>query len=316
MAGKAGHITGIVARGDKLTIRLTSPVGDFLSQLALPPFCAVPSDTPTKPNLRLLPSAAGPYYVTSYTPGQEVALARNPNYHGDRPHRFAHIEFIERVPAARAVNQIESGTADYTNLGSYFYAFTPAIRDLAAQLDERYGAGSALSARGAQQYFVNPTPELHYVALNTHRPLFSDVRLRQAVNYAIDRRELAALGSADQPLPGPTADHYLPPGMPGYRDVHVYPPRPDLAKARRLVQSAHASGRTAVLYAGAETVQPELAQIVKDNLGAIGIQVQIRAHNTRVRSIPRARPAPSRRSCHRRPVPGSDWCAASPLLAI
>jgi len=276
MAGKAGHITGIVARGDKLTIRLTSPEGDFLSQLALPPFCAVPSDTPAKPNLRLLPSAAGPYYVTSYTPGQEVTLARNPNYHGDRPHRFARIEFIERVPAARAVNEIESGTADYTNLGSFFYAFTPAIRDLATQLNERYGAGSVRSARGAQRYFVNPTPELHYLALNTHRPLFSDVRLRRAVNYAIDRRELAALGSADQPLPGPTADHYLPPGMPGYRDVDVYPLRPDLAKARRLVESAHASGRTAVLYAGAETVQPELAQIVKDNLGAIGIQVQIK----------------------------------------
>ncbi|MGN6167053.1 MAG: ABC transporter substrate-binding protein, partial [Solirubrobacteraceae bacterium] len=276
MAGKASHITGIVARGDKLTIRLTSPAGDFLSQLALPPFCAVPSDTPTKPNLRPVPSTAGPYYVTSYTPGQEVTLARNPNYHGDRPHRFAHIELVERVLAARAVSEIESGTADYTNLGPDFYAFTPAIRDLAAQLNERYGAGSAPRARGAQQYFVNPAPELHYLALNTHRPLFSDVRLRQAVNYAIDRRELAELGFADQPLPGATADHYLPPGMPGYRDVHVYPSRPDLAKARRLVESAHARGSTAVLYAGAETVQTELAQIVKDNLRAVGIRVQIK----------------------------------------
>jgi peptide/nickel transport system substrate-binding protein len=49
MAGKASHITGIVARGDKLRIRLTSPAGDFLSRLALPGFRAVPSDTPTKP---------------------------------------------------------------------------------------------------------------------------------------------------------------------------------------------------------------------------------------------------------------------------
>ncbi|MGH2867277.1 MAG: ABC transporter substrate-binding protein [Solirubrobacteraceae bacterium] len=275
MAGEASHITGIVARGDNLTIRLTSPAGDFLSQIALPGFCAVPSDTPTKPNLRRVPSA-GPYYVTSYTPGQGIVLARNPNYHGDRPRRFARIEFMVRVPAARAVHQIESGTADYTQLGEDFYSFTPVLADLVAQLASQYGAGSAAAARSAQQYFVNPVPELHYLALNTHRPLFSDVRLRQAVNYAIDRRTLAERGFASQALPGPTADHYVPPGMPGYRAAHVYPPRPDPARARRLVQSAHARGRTAVLYAGQIPPQPELAQIVKNNLGAIGIQVQIK----------------------------------------
>jgi YVTN family beta-propeller protein len=275
MAGTASHINGIVARGDKLTIRLTSPAGDFLSQIALPGFCAVPSNAPIKRNLRRVPSA-GPYYVTSYTPGQEVTLARNPNYHGDRPRHFARVELMLGVPAARAVHEIESGTADYTQLGANFYAFTPAIRGLVAPLATRYGAGSAAAARGAEQYFVNPEPELHYLALNTHRALFSDVRLRQAVNYAIDRPALAELGFADQPLPGPTADHYLPPGMPGYRAAHVYPPRPDPAKARQLIQSAHAHGRTAVLYTGNETVQPEVAQIVKNDLRAIGIHVQIK----------------------------------------
>ena len=275
MAGKASHIAGIVARGDNLTIRLTSPAGDFLSQIALPGFCAVPSGTPAKPNLGRIPSA-GPYYVTSYTPEQSVVLARNPNYHGDRPHHFAQIELMLGVPAPRAVHEIESGTADYTQLGGDYYAFTPAIRRLVPQLASAYGVARAAAARGAHQYFVNPEPELHYLALNTHRPLFSDVRLRQAVNYAIDRPKLAEIGFADQPLPGPTADHYLPPGMPGYRAAHVYPPRPDPARARQLVQSAHARGRTAVLYAGNETVQPELAQIVKNNLDAIGLNVEIK----------------------------------------
>jgi ABC-type transport system substrate-binding protein len=276
IAGKASDITGIVARGDKLTFLLTAPEGDFLSQLALPGFCAVPSDTPAKPNLRSVPASAGPYYVTSYTPGQGVVLARNPNYHGDRPHRFARIEVTFGVPAARAVREIESGTADYTQLGGSFYGFTPAIRGLVAPLAARYGAGSASAAGGAQQYFVNPELELHYLALNTHRRLFSDVRLRLAVNYAIDRTELAEIGFAYQPLPGPPADHYLPPGMSGYRAADIYPPRPDPAKARQLVQSAHAHGSTAVLYAGQIQPQPELAQIVKDDLGAVGIQVQIK----------------------------------------
>jgi YVTN family beta-propeller protein len=275
MAGKASHITGIVARGGQLTIRLTSPAGDFLSQVALPGFCAVPSNAPIKRNLRRVPSA-GPYYVSSYTPKQSVVLARNPNYHGDRPHHFARIELMLAVPAARAVHEIESGTVDYTQLGSDYYAFTSAIRGLVAPRAARYGAGSAAAARGAQQYFVNPEPELHFLVLNTHRALFSDVRLRQAVNYAIGRPKLAELGFADQPLPGTTADHYLPPGMPGYRAAHVYPTRPDPARARQLVESAHARGRTAVLYSGAETVQSELAQIVKNNLAAIGLNVEIK----------------------------------------
>ena len=49
-AGHASHITGIVARGDNLTIRLTSPVGDFLSQIAQSGFCAVPPNAPIKPS--------------------------------------------------------------------------------------------------------------------------------------------------------------------------------------------------------------------------------------------------------------------------
>jgi peptide/nickel transport system substrate-binding protein len=83
-----------------------------------------------------------------------------------------------------------------------------------------------------QQYFVNPGLQLDYFSLNTHRPLFSDVRMRQAVNYAIDRRALAQLGDAYEPLPEPPTDHYLPPGMPGFRDTHVYPMTPDLRWTR------------------------------------------------------------------------------------
>ena len=71
------------------------------------------------------------------------------------------------------------------------------------------GPAAPRPARGRQQYFVNPGLQLDFFVLNTHRTLFSDVRVRQAVNYAIDRRALARLGrrlpaaarAADRPLP-------------------------------------------------------------------------------------------------------------------
>jgi ABC-type transport system substrate-binding protein len=246
----------------------------------MPAFCAVPSNTPINRNgVRLVPSA-GPYYVASYTPGQGVALLRNPNYHGTRPRHFARIELGVGIPAQRAVNETEAGSTDYTVLGLDSSPYTSTISPLAARLAARYGPGSAAATHGAQRYFVNPTLELDSFVLNTHRPLFSDVRLRQAVNYAIDRRSLAGLGSGAQPLPERPTDHYLPPGIPGFHDAPVYPMTPDLAKARQLVRLAHAGDRTAVLYALDTPPGPEQAQIVKNNLAAIGIQVQIKTFPT------------------------------------
>jgi ABC-type transport system substrate-binding protein len=200
---------------------------------------------------------------------------RNPNYHEKRPHHFARIEFTVGVPAGRAVSEIEAGTADYTSLGGGEYNITPGITALTLGLARGFGPGSAAAAHGRQQYFVTPTLQLDYFYLNSHRSLFSDVRVRQAVNHAIDRRALAAVGSGFQALPDTPTDHYLPPGMPGYRAANVYPLTPDLAKARQLIAAAHAAGRTAVLYTFDIFPGPELAQIVRNDLARIGISVQI-----------------------------------------
>ena len=182
--GKAPHISGVVARGNTLTIRLTSPVPDLVTRLTMPFFCAVPIGTPLDPQgVRTIPMA-GPYFIASYTPGQEVVLKRNPNYAGNRPHRLDRVELTFGVAKRKIDAQIEAGTADYAIDG-----VDPAD---AAKLAARYGPGSAAAKSGRQRYFVDPLLGFDFLTLNTHRPLFSDLRLRQAVNYAIDRRALAA----------------------------------------------------------------------------------------------------------------------------
>ena len=97
--------------------------------------------------------------------------------------------------------------------------------------------------------------------------------MRQAVNYAINRQALAGLGDGFDPLPTQPTDHYLPPGMPGFRNSHAYPMTPNVAKARELAQGG---GRTAVLYTCDSSPCPEQAQIVKTDLAAIGLQVQVK----------------------------------------
>jgi YVTN family beta-propeller protein len=269
-AGKAPHISGITARGDTLMIRLRAPEPDFPARLTQPEFCAVPTNTPINPKgERAIPSA-GPYYLASYTPGQGIVLERNPNYHGSRPHSFARIEVTTGVSWRRAVADVTAGAADYTDLQG---PGAPSVRNLIYGLAAPYGPSSLAARQGRQRYFVNPQPEVDYFNLNTHRPLFADVRMRQAVNYAVDRRALAQVGEPYVPLPDRPTDHYIPPGMPGYTDARVYPLTPDPAKATAL---AHGGNRTAVLYTCDIATCAQQAEILKNDLAAIGLQVRVR----------------------------------------
>ena len=276
MAGRSPHIAGVTTSGDTLTIRLQAPAPDFLARIAEPPMCAVPPGTPLDPGgVRTIPSA-GPYYVASYTPGQGIVLGRNPNYHGSRPQSIAQIQLAVRITAGRSVAQVEAGAVDYTTLegaSASGPAASGGLQALAYQLAARYGPDSPAAAKGRQQYFANPELAVDFFVLNTHRPLFSDTRMRQAVNYAIDRRALAQAGNPDLPLPEHPTDHYLPPGMPGYRDAHIYPLAPDPAKASQLAQG---NGTTAVLYTCEQTTCEQAAQIVKTNLAAIGITLEVK----------------------------------------
>jgi ABC-type transport system substrate-binding protein len=87
MAGKAPHISGVSAQGNKLAIRLLAPDGDLPARMAEPVFCAIPDNTPNDSNgLPAIPMA-GPYYIASYAPGNGVVLERNPNYQGSRSPR-------------------------------------------------------------------------------------------------------------------------------------------------------------------------------------------------------------------------------------
>jgi YVTN family beta-propeller protein len=272
MAGKASQISGVTANGDTLTVRLVAPAPGFPSRIAETPFCAVPTNAPLDKNgVQPIPSA-GPYYIASYVPNHALVLLRNPNYHGNRPHHFARIELTVGVSDERAIPEVEAGNADYISVGLGSPASTT-LTALASGLATRYGPGSRAAARGHQQYFVDNTfPQLDAFILNTHRPLFSDARMRRAVNYAINRAQLAQFGDEYNPLPAHPTSHYLPPGVPGYRDASVYPTTPDLATARKL---ARGRGGTAVLDTCDASPCPEQAQIVKTDLAAIGLQVQI-----------------------------------------
>jgi ABC-type transport system substrate-binding protein len=141
------------------------------------------------------------------------------------------------------------------------------------RLVAQYGAGSLRAKAGSQQFFSNALPGVFYLVLNTSRPLFADARMRRAVSYAIDRTALSRLPSRATGLPSIPTDQLLPPGMPGYRDVSIYPLRPDLAKARQLGAGRHG---TAILYTCEHSPCTEAAAVIKRDLARIGIDVEIK----------------------------------------
>jgi len=264
--GRAQHIAGITARGNRLTIELTRDARHFPSVLAMPFFSAVPVGTPVDPNgLRTIPSA-GPYYVASYTPKRQIVVRRNPNYHGPRPHRLKEIVYTLGIGKAQTVAQIEAGEVDYAADG--------VAPSAASRLAATYGRGSAAAKAGKRRYFVEPLLGIWYLALNTSRPLFADLDLRKAVNYAIDRPAFVRQRSATSFDLGEPTDQYLPPGIPGFKDAHIYPLNgPDVRTATRL---ATGKGGTAVLYACNLSPCPQQAELVRANLKTIGIDVDIK----------------------------------------
>jgi serine/threonine-protein kinase len=256
-AGKARHVSGIAVRGNRLSITLVRPAGDFLTRISMPRFCPVPLTVPVRGggDDRPLPSA-GPYYISSSAGGRDV-LERNPNYTGTRPRRSERIVFQENVPESQAVALADRGAVDLIPPSA-----AGDLLNAGGVLDRRARGSSAL----ARQYHLYYGPIIDYFVFNTRRPLFRDARLRRAVDYALDRR---ALASAFGDVP---TDQIVPPAVRGYQPGRIFPLGPDVAAARRL---AGDRSRHLVVYVCGDPRGRKLAEIVRTDLRRIRMTVSI-----------------------------------------
>jgi len=259
VAGTATHASGILASGRKLTFRLTQPVADFVENAASS-LCVLPAGHPIEPGgvTPPVPSPA-PYYVSEYVPGQRIVLKRNVYYRGPRPHHVDGFVFDLTVDDTQAIDDVINGAADYAFVPNLIFSAR------APDLARRFGVNK-------KQFFVKPSTFLRMFVLNTSRPLFrNNAPLRRAINFALDRAALVRqFGSyAETPV-----DHYIPPIIPGYRNTHIYPLRkPNLAKARALARGHTRSGKL-VLYVNTRPPVLAQAQIVKQDLKKIGLDVE------------------------------------------
>lgn len=265
--GKASSVSGVVAKGNKLTFHLTHPAPDLLARLATPPFQAITPQLAANHDpagVNAYPSC-GPYYIAARTPNRSITIKRNPFYKGPRPHNPAAIQVNIGNSTDVIYQDVVKGTTDYAEDG-----VTPTLY---AGIAKRYGINK-------KQFFIRPELEVDYLALN-HDPgrLFhNNTALAKAANYAVDRHAYTAQRGY---LAGSRTNRILPPGMAGVTKKTevipgLYPVKaPDMAKAKALAKGHTGSGK-AVMWAPNSGPGPLQAQIVQYDLKQIGIDVSIK----------------------------------------
>jgi peptide/nickel transport system substrate-binding protein len=264
LTGRRTRARGVVASGNTLVVRFTRPAPDFPTRSTLPFFCAVPPALPIDPEgVRTFPGA-GPYYVSEYRPLERVVIRRNRFYRGNRPHHVDGFDVDLRVATPQElVQRIDRGEADWG------YNLAGVYLDPSLGLAAKYGINKS-------RFYLKPGLTLRMLALNSSRPLFRrNPRLRKAVNFALDRQALQDIGGG--PLTGVLTDQYLPSAVPGFNDARVYPlADADLDRARALA-SGNLRGGRAVLYTTDFPLPLAAARLAKQQLAAIGLEVDIKA---------------------------------------
>jgi len=183
-------------------------VGDYIKQSAF-------NRAPTTPGLW-----DGPYRMTQYESGNQVVFEPNENWSGTKP-GFKHIvlRLIDKTPALLA--NLESGDIDMVNGEGVGLTIDQAI---------------ALQKKEPDKftYIFRPALTYEHIDLQIGNPILTDVRVRRALLYGIDRKTVTSrLFEGKQPV----ADTWVNPLNPMYSpDVATYPY--DLAKAKALLAEA------------------------------------------------------------------------------
>jgi ABC-type oligopeptide transport system substrate-binding subunit len=253
-------VSGVKVRGNHLVITLTKASPDFLARMAMPFFCAVPTNLAHDPNGVLAPASAGPYFISDRVPNKSITIKKNPFYKGKRPHNVNQINYNVGNSLDATYLRTQQGATDYAAGG-----IPPASYAEAAQ---KYGINKG-------QFWVKPQIGVSYFAFNHDRPLFKGANgtaLAKAINYAIDRPALLAQSGY---LAGKRTDQVLPPGLAGFRDASLYPLKgPDLATAKKwLAKSGVKDGQGIEYYTSNRGAAPLAAQILQFNLKQIGLNV-------------------------------------------
>ena len=259
---KKGGVSGIVTDDAKRTIKITlsEPRGAFLYELAIPFASVVPGDTPAKNMTANPPPGTGCYMFKNVEVNRGYDLVRNPNFS-----KSLKGTDVDQCNADELHVTVDSQTASQVTKitrGDLDFMVDNPPPDRVAELKNRY----------KDRFEQFPTNSTFYFFLNVETPPFDDLKVRQAVNYAID---VNAINRAQGGVLSP-AHTTLPPGVPGYDDSQddLYPF--DLEKAKSLIKESGHEGDEVTVWSNPEPETQRTMEYYTDTLNQIGLNAKLK----------------------------------------
>jgi peptide/nickel transport system substrate-binding protein len=262
-----GGVTANAAKGT-VTINLTAADPEFKYKLAVPHASILPASAPSRDSGTKPIPGTGPYTFTTYNPNRELLMVRNPYFKqwskDAQPAGYPdRIRYSFGLTVEAQITKIQNGQADWT---------------LEAPPADRLGE---LGRNYASQVHVTPLTAFWYVPMNTNMAPFNNLKARQAVNYAIDRRATVNIFGGPN-LASPSCQ-VLPPGFPGHKDYCPYTRNPgtkwsapDVAKAKALVKASGTAGQKVVVIVPDDEVNKDMGVYLQSVLNSIGYRASVK----------------------------------------
>jgi ABC-type transport system substrate-binding protein len=259
-AGKAENLPGIETPDEGTVIfKLSRPDATFLHVMAINFASVVPKEAveAAGADFGKKPVGSGAFTLKEWVIGQKLVFEKNPNYYvKDTPKIDGFTVEIGQEPLV-AVLRLQKGEVDISGDG------IPPSKFLEIKNSPD---GKDLIVDGQQL-------QTGYVTLNVQMKPLDDLKVRQALNMAINKERITRIVNGR----ATPANQVLPPLMAGYNSAYkgyTY----DVAKAKALLAEAGLKdGFSTVLYASSTDPNPRIAQSIQQDLAAIGVKAEIKA---------------------------------------
>ena len=262
-----GGVIGDEAAGT-VTINLTRPDAEIFDKLALPHAVILPADSPMEDvGSNPLPGT-GAYMISAYDPNKGLTMTRNPHFkvwsEQAQPDGYPDVvQYDFGMTEEAQVTAIQNGEADWM--------FDQPPADRLAEM----------GTKNKDQVHVTPLTAWWYVPMNTRLAPFDNVKVRQAVNYAIDRKQLVNLFGG--PVLASPVCQVLPPGFPGHEDYCPYTKdpgtkwsAPDLEKAKQLVEESGTKGQKVAIITADNADSKSIGVYLQSVMTELGYDAEVK----------------------------------------
>jgi ABC-type transport system substrate-binding protein len=258
--GKAETLSGIeTPDASTVVFKLSRPDATFLHVMAINFASVVPKEAvdAAGADFGKKPVGSGAFTLKEWVIGQKVVFEKNPNYYvKDTPKVDGFTVEIGQEPLV-ALLRLQKGEVDIAGDGIPPAKF----------LEMKSGPDAADMIVDGEQL------QTGYVTLNTQVKPLDNVKVRQALNMAINKERITRIVNGR----ATPANQPLPPLMPGYNTAYKGYPY-DAAKAKALLAEAGLKdGFETVLYASNTDPNPRIAQAIQQDLAAIGVKAELKA---------------------------------------